>query len=51
VKTHLSLTTGAISTVKSVTARLSFVSVNIVDGGQFHVLAALSAGHVGKKIM
>jgi len=46
VKTQLSLTSGAINTVTSVTARSSYIFVHVAYGGQFHVLAALSAGPV-----
>jgi hypothetical protein len=45
VKTQLSLATGAIST-----ARSSFILVYVVDGRQFHALAALSAGPVEKEV-
>jgi hypothetical protein len=51
VKKQLSLTTEAINTVKSVTALSSLILVHVIDGGQYHVLLALSAGPVEKEIM
>jgi hypothetical protein len=36
--------------VKSVTSRSSFIFVHVFNGGQFHVLAALSAGPVEKRL-
>jgi hypothetical protein len=41
---------GAISAVTSVTARSSLILVHFVDGGQFHVLAALSAGPLKRRL-
>ena len=49
-ETQLSLTVGAISTLKSVTSLSSFILENVFDGGQFHVLAALFVGPVEKRL-